>query len=69
MLLELQKIPETLLWTVIGVILLYGGVLLYDLVTPMNYREGIRQGNVAAGLVMAAVTLAIGGIIIAVLAT
>ena len=69
MLLELQKIPETILWTLIGVLLLYGGVLLYDLVTPMSYREAIRQGNVAAGIVMAAIILAIGGIIVVTIAT
>lgn len=69
MLLELQKIPETILWTVVGIILLYGSVWIYDRLDPINYREAIRQGNIAAGLVVAAVILAMSGIIVCILAT
>lgn len=69
MLLELQKLPETILWTIVGIVLLYGSVWIYDRIDPINYREAIRQGNVAAGLVVAAVILAMSGIIIAILAT
>ncbi|MBE9033265.1 DUF350 domain-containing protein [filamentous cyanobacterium LEGE 11480] len=69
MILELQKIPETILWTVLGIILLYGSVWVYDRLDPINYREAIRQGNIAAGLVVASVILAMGGIIVCILAT
>jgi uncharacterized membrane protein YjfL (UPF0719 family) len=69
MLPEIQKVFETLAWTVIGIILLYGSVWLFDRVDPINYREEIRRGNVAAGLIVGAIILAMGAIIVSVLLT
>lgn len=59
----------TLLWTVAGVLLILGGTWLFDQLTPIDYRAEIRRGNVAAGLVLAAVTLAVAAVVVAVLVT
>jgi uncharacterized membrane protein YjfL (UPF0719 family) len=64
-----QAIPSTIFWVAFGLVLLYGSVWLFDRIDPINYREAIRQGNIAAGLVVSAVILAMGGIIITILAT
>jgi uncharacterized membrane protein YjfL (UPF0719 family) len=69
MLPEFQKVLETLGWTIAGIVLLYGGVWLFDRLDPINYREEVRRGNVAAGLIVAAIILSMGGIIVAVLLT
>ncbi|MEB3338160.1 MAG: DUF350 domain-containing protein [Leptolyngbyaceae bacterium] len=65
----LQKIGATISWTLISVCLLYGGIWLYDRIDPINYQEEVRRGNIAAGMVIATVILAIAAIIIAVIVT
>ncbi|MDX2217303.1 MAG: DUF350 domain-containing protein [Oculatellaceae cyanobacterium bins.114] len=65
----LQLVAETAGWAFVGVILLYGGVRLFDLLDPIDYREEIRKGNVAAGVIVGAVIAAIAAIIIAVILT
>jgi uncharacterized membrane protein YjfL (UPF0719 family) len=57
----------TIGWTVIGVLLIYGGTWLFDRLTPLDYRSEIRKGNVAAGVVMAAVILGVAAVVVAVL--
>ncbi|MFM2158616.1 MAG: hypothetical protein RLZZ124_1090 [Cyanobacteriota bacterium] len=56
-------------WTAVGVVLILGGTLLFDALTPIDYRAEIRKGNVAAGLVLAAVVLAVGAVVVSVLVT
>lgn len=68
MLTEVQKILETLLWAIVGIVVLYGSVWLFDRLDPINYREEIQRGNLAAGVIMAAIILSIGIIIVSVLA-
>jgi uncharacterized membrane protein YjfL (UPF0719 family) len=67
----MPSIPLQLLlsvgWTVVGVLLLLGGTALFDWLTPIDYRAEIRRGNVAAGLVVAAVILAVAAVVVAVL--
>jgi uncharacterized membrane protein YjfL (UPF0719 family) len=67
----MQSVPLQLLlsvgWTVVGVLLVLGGTLLFDWLTPIDYRAEIRRGNVAAGLVVAAVILAVAAVVVAVL--
>ncbi|MBD2103634.1 DUF350 domain-containing protein [Leptolyngbya sp. FACHB-261] len=63
----LQKVSETIGWTVIGILLLYGGVRLFDLIDPIDYREEIRKGNLAAGIIMAALITGLAAIVIAVI--
>ncbi|MFM7086594.1 MAG: DUF350 domain-containing protein [Cyanobium sp.] len=65
----LPQLLLTLLWTVVGVLLILGGTWLFDLLTPIDYRAEIRRGNVAAGLVLAAVTLSVTAVVVAVLVT
>jgi uncharacterized membrane protein YjfL (UPF0719 family) len=67
MLIEIQKVFESIVWTILGIILLYVSVWLFDRVDPINYREEIRQGNVAAGLIVGSVILSMGAIIAVVL--
>ena len=56
-------------WTLISVLIFYGGARLYDLLDPINYREEIKKGNVAAAIQLAAVTLALAAIVIMAVAT
>lgn len=69
MILVLQAIVETLSWTFFGVILLYGAVSLFDLITPTDYRGEIRRGNVAAAIFVGSFILALTAIIVAVIVT
>lgn len=59
----LQKIVETISWSIFGILLLYLSLRFYDFLDPINYREEIRKGNLAAGALAAAVTLSIAFII------
>lgn len=63
----LQTLAATVGWTFVGVLLLYGGIQLYDLLDPIDYRAEIRKGNVAAGIKLAALVLGLAAIIVAVL--
>jgi len=63
----LQTIGATIGWTFVGVVLLYGGVRLYDLLDPIDYRAEIRKGNIAAGIKLAALILGLTAIIVTVL--
>nr|WP_242043413.1 DUF350 domain-containing protein [Leptolyngbya sp. FACHB-671] len=53
----------------IGVLLLYAAIRLFDAVDPINYQTEIRQGNIAAGVVVAALIIATAAIIISVIVT
>lgn len=65
----LVQLLLTLGWTLVGVLLVYGGALLFDWLAPIDYRAEIRKGNVAAGLVMAAVILSVAAVVVVVLAS
>lgn len=65
----LQKVAETIGWTGIGVLLLYAGVRFFDLLDPINYREEIRKGNPAAGIIVSAIIASLTAIIISVILT
>ncbi len=56
-------------WTFLGIILIYLGLLLFDRLSPIDYRAEIRCGNIAAGVVLGAVILAIAAVVVAVLST
>lgn len=64
---RLTQLLLTIGWTVIGVLLIYGGTWLFDHLTPLDYRSEIRKGNVAAGLVVAAVILGVAAVVVAML--
>ena len=65
----LLQVLLTIGWSFLGVILIYAGVQLFDALSPTDYRAEIRKGNVAAGLVMGAVILAIAAVVVAVLSS
>lgn len=62
-----ERIASTVGWTVLAVLMFYGGIRLFDLIDPIDYRAEIRKGNVAAGMIMAGLIVAIAAIIIAVM--
>jgi uncharacterized membrane protein YjfL (UPF0719 family) len=64
-----QRLLGALGWTFASVIIFYAGAWLYDLLDPIDYRKEIENGNIAAGIKMAAVTLAIAAIVIAAIIT
>ena len=56
---QLTQLLLTIGWTFIGVLLIYGGTWLFEVIAPVNYRSEIRRGNVAAGLGVAAEVVAV----------
>ena len=66
------KVPVQLLqtvgWTLVALLLIYGGTQLFDRLDPIDYRAEIRRGNVAAGLVLASVILGVSAVVVVVLA-
>ncbi|MAJ29564.1 DUF350 domain-containing protein [bacterium TMED181] len=63
------QVMLTIGWSFISVLLILGGTWLFDRLTPIDYRAEIRKGNVAAGLVVAAVVLSITAIVVTVVLT
>ena len=67
------KVPfqllQTIGWTLVGLMLIYGGTRLFDRLDPIDYRAEIRRGNVAAGLVLASVILGVSAVVVVVLAS
>lgn len=64
---RLTQLLLTIGWTFIGVLLIYSRTWLFDRLTPLDYRSEIRKGNVAAGLVVAAVILGVAAVVVAML--
>ena len=56
-------------WSLFGVLVLYVGTLLWDRLDPINFREEIAKGNVAAAIKFAAVIISLAAIVVAVLTT
>ncbi|MFL0789150.1 MAG: DUF350 domain-containing protein [Prochlorococcus sp.] len=63
----LEQLLLTVFWTIVGVLLILGGTWLFDRLTPIDYRAEIRKGNTAAGVVVAAIIVAVGAVVVAVL--
>jgi uncharacterized membrane protein YjfL (UPF0719 family) len=64
-----QRLAACLGWTMAGVLIFYAGAWFYDLLDPIDYKKEIENGNIAAALKMAAVTLAIAAIVVAAIVT
>ena len=62
-----QDVLLTVGWTFLAVVLFYGGVRLFDLLDPIDYQAEVRRGNVAAGVLLAAVIVSLSAIIIAII--
>jgi uncharacterized membrane protein YjfL (UPF0719 family) len=65
----LLQLLLTVGWTFVGVILIYGGLALFDRLSPIDYRAEIRRGNIAAGVVLGSVILAIAVVVAVVLSS
>lgn len=57
----------TAVWTLIGVALLFLSTILYDKLDPLELRTLIKQGNIAAGVLLGALTIGVALIISTVL--
>ncbi|AZR74565.1 hypothetical protein BBF96_14915 [Anoxybacter fermentans] len=64
----LEQIWSTLIWALVGLVLMFIGYKIFDWVTPFNLNEEIDEGNVAAGIVAAGIFLAVAWIVGAVIA-
>lgn len=64
------RVGATIGWTLIGVLIFYAGVRLYDLLdTRIDYVAAIREGNLAAAITLGAVTLGLAAIVVAAIVT
>jgi uncharacterized membrane protein YjfL (UPF0719 family) len=54
-------------WAFIGVVLLFVATLAFDALHPLKIRHLIEEGNIAAGIVLGSVAIAMGLIITAAL--
>lgn len=61
------RVLSTIGWAFLGVALLYGGVRLYDFVDPIDYQQEVKNGNMAAAVIVSALTLALAAIIVSVI--
>ena len=59
----LTDIGLTIVWSLIGVLLLFVATLFFDKLHPIKLDDLIRQGNVAAGVLLGAVVIGIAIII------
>lgn len=64
-----QEVIATVGWTILAVVLFYGGVRLFDQLDPIDYQAEIRKGNLAAGLLLAAVIVSLAAIVITMILT
>jgi uncharacterized membrane protein YjfL (UPF0719 family) len=65
----LQKFAETLAWSIAGVLILFVSLWIFDRLDPTDFRKEIQDGNIAAGIILAAMITAIAAIIVAILLT
>lgn len=63
----LIRVLESVGWTFLSVVLFYVGLRLYDILDPIDHRAEIRKGNLASGILQAAIVLALAAIVIAVI--
>jgi uncharacterized membrane protein YjfL (UPF0719 family) len=63
----LIKLAETVAWSIASVLILLGSLWLFDRLDPTDFQQEIRDGNIAAGIILGSIILAIGAIVVAVL--
>ena len=63
----LIQLMLSLMWTVAGILLIVDGVWFFDRLTPLDYRAEVRKGNVAAGVVVGSVVLAVSAVVVTVI--
>ena len=57
-----ENVGLSVFWAFLGVLLLFGATLLFDRLDPLDIRGMIKEGNIAAGILLGA--LAVGMAII-----
>ena len=57
----------TIVWSLLGVILLFVATLFFDRLHPLRIDEMIERGNVAAGVLLGAVVIGLAIIIASVI--
>lgn len=60
-----SSVLSSVVWALIGVLLLLAAVRIFDLMDPVPYRDLVKQGNVAAGIVLGGLLIAMSVIIFA----
>jgi uncharacterized membrane protein YjfL (UPF0719 family) len=63
----LTKLAATAGWTLFSTLLLFVALRLYDFIDPIDYAQEIRKGNLAAGIKLGAVVIALAAIIVGVI--
>jgi uncharacterized membrane protein YjfL (UPF0719 family) len=61
----LSDVGLSVVWAFIGVVLLYVATVLFDKFDPLDIRKMIREGNIAAGVLLGALAIGIAIIIAA----
>ncbi len=61
----LSSILSSIVWALVGVILLIAAFRIFDAFDPVAYHEEIKKGNVAAGVVVGGVMVGMAIIIFA----
>lgn len=62
-----QEVAITVGWTFLSVMLFYIGIRLFDYLDPIDYQAEVRNGNVAASIILAALVLGLAAIIVTVI--
>ena len=58
---------QTLIWGIIGLILMFIGYKFFDIITPYDFAEEIKEKNPAVGALIGAIFIAIAIIVTAVI--
>lgn len=61
----LSSIFSSFVWAIIGVLLLLLAIRIFDWIDPIPYREEVKKGNVAAGIVLGALIVGMAIIVFA----
>lgn len=64
----LEQVVSTVVWALIGLVLMFLGYKVFDWINPIDLDKEIEKGNVAAGVVVAGIFVAVAWIIGAVVA-
>lgn len=60
-----SSILSSFVWAIVGVLLLLLAIRIFDRIDPIPYREEVRRGNVAAGIVLGALIIGMAIIVFA----
>ncbi|MEM1369206.1 MAG: DUF350 domain-containing protein [Cyanobacteria bacterium P01_H01_bin.15] len=64
-----NAIAETAFWAFIGTLIVYSGYRFFDKISPINFRQEIMNGNIAAGIVIGSLIISLTALVVAVLIT